>query len=60
MTDIAHRGIVLTGGGALLAHLDRRLFDETGLAVRVADEPLSCAVRGAGEAMGRLEADVDH
>ncbi|WP_280529116.1 rod shape-determining protein [Burkholderia perseverans] len=60
VTDIAHRGIVLTGGGALLAHLDRRLFDETGLAVRVADEPLSCAVRGAGEAMGRLEADVDH
>ncbi|ACR32145.1 rod shape-determining protein [Burkholderia glumae] len=60
VTDIAHRGIVLTGGGALLAHLDRRLFDETGLAVRVADEPLSCAVRGAGEAMGRLEADIEH
>ncbi len=60
VTDVAHRGIVLTGGGALLAHLDRRLFDETGLAVRVADEPLSCAVRGAGQAMGRLVMELDH
>ncbi|WP_420958927.1 rod shape-determining protein [Burkholderia gladioli] len=60
VTDIAHRGIVLTGGGALLAHLDRRLYAETGLAVRVADEPLSCAVRGAGEAMGRLAMETDH
>ncbi|WP_186191706.1 rod shape-determining protein [Burkholderia gladioli] len=60
VTDIAHRGIMLTGGGALLAHLDRRLYAETGLAVRVADEPLSCAVRGAGEAMGRLAMETDH
>ncbi|MGK8892171.1 rod shape-determining protein [Burkholderia gladioli] len=60
VTDIAHRGIVLTGGGALLAHLDRRLYAETGLAVRVADEPLNCAVRGAGEAMGRLAMETDH
>ncbi|MEK6424680.1 MAG: rod shape-determining protein, partial [Burkholderia gladioli] len=60
VTDIAHRGIVLTGGGALLAHLDRRLYAETGLTVRVADEPLSCAVRGAGEAMGRLAMETDH
>ncbi|PRG93239.1 rod shape-determining protein [Burkholderia gladioli] len=60
VTDIAHRGIVLTGGGALLAYLDRRLYAETGLAVRVADEPLSCAVRGAGEAMGRLAMETDH
>ncbi|MEX3629639.1 MAG: rod shape-determining protein [Burkholderia sp.] len=59
VTDIAHRGIVLTGG-ALLAHLDRRLYAETGLAVRVADEPLSCAVRGAGEEMGRLAMETDH
>ncbi|MGU7773916.1 rod shape-determining protein MreB [Burkholderia sp. MR1-5-21] len=54
VTDIAHRGAVLTGGGALLAHLGRLLLDETGLAVRIADEPATCAVRGAGEAMGRL------
>jgi rod shape-determining protein MreB len=49
-TDIAHNGIVLTGGGALLANLERRLSNEIGLEVRVADEPLTCAVRGAGAA----------
>ncbi|CAJ3381627.1 rod shape-determining protein MreB [Burkholderia pseudomallei] len=53
ITDIADRGLVLTGGGALLANLGKRLHDETGLAARVADDPLTCAVRGAGEAMGR-------
>jgi rod shape-determining protein MreB len=50
VTDIAHQGIVLTGGGALLRNLDRRLSEEIGLDVRVADEPLTCAVRGAGAA----------
>ena len=49
-TDIAHHGIVLTGGGALLANLGQRLTNELGLEVRVADEPLTCAVRGAGAA----------
>ncbi len=51
VTDVANRGIVLTGGGALLAHLGQRLHRETGLAARVADDPLTCAVRGAGAAM---------
>lgn len=50
VTDIAETGIVLTGGGALLANLDKRLAEVTGLAVCVADEPLTCAVRGAGTA----------
>ncbi|RDK03395.1 rod shape-determining protein [Paraburkholderia lacunae] len=50
VTDIAHSGIVLTGGGALLANLSRRLTNELGLDVRVADEPLTCAVRGAAAA----------
>ena len=50
VTDIAHSGIVLTGGGALLGNLGRRLTNELGLEVRVADEPLTCAVRGAGAA----------
>ncbi|QQC65871.1 rod shape-determining protein [Paraburkholderia ginsengisoli] len=50
VTDIAHNGIVLTGGGALLGNLARRLTNELGLDVRVADEPLTCAVRGAGAA----------
>lgn len=54
VTDIANRGVVLTGGGALLADLERLLYDETGLVARIADEPATCAVRGAGEAMGRL------
>jgi rod shape-determining protein MreB len=50
VTDIAHSGIVLTGGGALLGNLGRRLTNELGLDVHVADEPLTCAVRGAGAA----------
>jgi len=56
VTDIADAGIVLTGGGALLANLDRRLMEETGLEVRVADEPLTCAVRGASAAAGCVDA----
>ncbi|CAB3750531.1 Cell shape-determining protein MreB [Paraburkholderia solisilvae] len=52
VTDIAHAGIVLTGGGALLGHLTGYLSGELGLDVRVADEPLTCAVRGAGAAAG--------
>jgi rod shape-determining protein MreB len=49
--DIADRGIVLTGGGALLRALDRRLTGETGLAVNVADAPLECVVLGAGSSL---------
>ena len=47
--DVYDRGIVLTGGGALLQRLDDRLRDETGLPVAVAEEPLSSVVRGAGK-----------
>lgn len=50
VTDIAGNGIVLTGGGALLGRLDQCLAAELGVDVRVADEPLTCAVRGAGAA----------
>jgi rod shape-determining protein MreB len=50
VTDIADAGIVLTGGGALLGNLARYFSNELGLDVRVADEPLTCAVRGAGAA----------
>jgi MreB/Mrl family cell shape determining protein len=51
--DIAERGMVLTGGGALLRDLDRLLMEETGLPVIVADDPLTCVVRGCGMALER-------
>jgi len=47
--DIIDRGIVLTGGGALLRNLDTRLRAETGLPVFVADDPLTSVVLGAGK-----------
>ena len=43
--------MVLTGGGALLRDLDRLLMEETGLPVIVADDPLTCVVRGSGMAL---------
>lgn len=49
--DIAERGMVLTGGGALLKDLDRLLMEETGLPVIVADDPLTCVARGGGRAL---------
>ena len=49
--DIAERGMVLTGGGALLKDLDRLLLQETGLPVIVADDPLTCVARGGGRAL---------
>ena len=50
-SDIAERGMVLTGGGALLKHLDRLLMEETGLPVIVAEDPLTCVARGGGRAL---------
>ena len=49
--DISDRGIVLTGGGALLRHLDDLLLHETGVPVHVAEDPLRCVVKGAGAAL---------
>lgn len=49
--DIAERGMVLTGGGALLRDLDRLLMEETGLPVIIADDPLTCVARGGGKAL---------
>jgi rod shape-determining protein MreB and related proteins len=53
--DIAEKGMVLTGGGALLRDLDRLLVEETGLPVIVADDPLTCVVRGSGRALEEME-----
>lgn len=50
-SDIAERGIVLTGGGALLRNLDKLLSRETGLPVFVAEDPLTCVSRGGGKAL---------
>lgn len=53
--DIVDRGIMLTGGGALLRGLDLLIREETGLPVTIADDPLSAVVRGAGMALDQLD-----
>jgi rod shape-determining protein MreB len=53
--DVAERGIVLTGGGALLRDLDRLLMEETGLPVVVAEDPLTCVARGGGRALELMD-----
>ena len=58
--DVAERGIVLTGGGALLRDIDRLIEEETGLPVVVAEEPLTCVARGGGRVLELLdEKDAD-
>jgi rod shape-determining protein MreB len=54
--DIMDRGIVLTGGGALLRGLDERLRDETGMPVHVADHPLTSVALGAGRCVEHYDA----
>jgi rod shape-determining protein MreB len=54
-SDVAERGMVLTGGGALLKDLDRLLTEETGLPVHVADDPLTCVARGGGSLLEMIE-----
>jgi len=53
--DVAERGIVLTGGGALLKDIDRLLQEETGLPVIVAEDPLTCVARGGGRALELID-----
>lgn len=58
-SDIAERGMVLTGGGALLRDLDRLLTEETGLPVIVAEDPLTCVARGGGRALEMMQTHGD-
>jgi rod shape-determining protein MreB len=53
--DVAERGIVLTGGGALLRHIDKLLMEETGLPVIVAEDPLTCVARGGGRILELID-----
>ena len=53
--DVAERGIVLTGGGAMLRDLDKLLMEETGLPVVIADDPLTCVARGGGRVIELID-----
>jgi rod shape-determining protein MreB len=54
-SDVAERGIVLTGGGALLRNIDKLISEETGLPVVVAEDALTCVVRGGGRILELTE-----
>ena len=53
--DVAERGIVLTGGGALLRDLDRLIMEETGIPVVIAEEPLTSVARGGGRILEMID-----
>ena len=53
--DIVDKGIVLTGGGAMLTNLDQVLRDATGLPVSIAEEPLACVAKGTGNALDNID-----
>ncbi|MHB1318751.1 MAG: rod shape-determining protein, partial [Anaerolineae bacterium] len=53
-SDIIDRGMVLTGGGALLRNIDRYLTQETGIPCHVAEHAMLCTALGAGEALRHL------
>jgi rod shape-determining protein MreB len=57
--DIVDRGVMLTGGGALLGDLDLALREQTGLSISVADEPLDCVALGTGKAL-EFERQLSH
>ena len=54
-SDISERGMVLTGGGALLRDIDRLLMEETGIPVVIAEDPLTCVALGGGKALEMID-----
>ena len=54
-SEVMDKGIMLTGGGALLDGMDRLVQQETGMPVRIADNPLDCVVLGAAKALDEIE-----
>jgi rod shape-determining protein MreB len=58
-SDLVDRGILLTGGGALIRGLDLLIAHEVGLPVRIADDPLTCVVRGTGRILDQPERFAD-
>lgn len=54
-SDVAERGIVLTGGGALLKNLDKLIMQETGIPVIIADDPLTSVAHGGGKALEMID-----
>lgn len=54
--DIMDRGIMLTGGGALLSGLDKLIKEETGMPVSIAEKPLDCVVLGTGKVLEEIDA----
>ena len=53
--DMVDKGIVLAGGGALIKNLDTVLKEETGLPITIADDPLTCVVKGAGKVLDEIK-----
>jgi len=53
--DISERGMVLTGGGALIKDIDRLFLEETGLPVIIAEDPLTCVARGGGKILETID-----
>jgi rod shape-determining protein MreB len=58
--DISNSGIVITGGGALLNGIDKRISKRTGIDVRIADDPKSCVAIGTGKALNSIDAMENH